>query len=163
MPRRLLPAIDPRPIFVGLIALALIAVMALPEDPPSLAQPTPNRGAWSCSVDNIAASLTKCAPTPAAPAGLRTFITDIVAQSTTGTAGQFLLRTGTGTNCATGTTSIFPSSAGGTVRWAAPANTVAPFVADLNTPLIVPADTDVCLLGVATNTVTAHLSGYYNP
>lgn len=161
MLRRAVEPLKPALVFAPFLLFA-IAIAFLDGPPPLIAQPPPNRGTWSCSVDNIAASLTKCAPTPAAPAGLRTFITDIVAQSTTGTAGQFLLRTGTGTNCATGTASLFPGAAS-VVRYAAPANTVAPFVANLNTPLIVPADTDVCLLGVATNTVTAHLSGYYNP
>lgn len=112
---------------------------------------------WTCSVDNVAASLTECQAAPGT--GKKLFITSLVAQSTTSTAGQFLLRTGTGTNCGTGTASLFPGNAS-VVRIAAPANTVAPTVIWFDPPLPAPTNTAICLLGVATNTVTAQITGY---
>lgn len=87
------------------------------------------------------------------------YVTTVVAQSTTSTAGTFLLETGTGTNCGTGTTSFFPSAAS-VARIGSAANTAAPTVIALTTPLRVPPGKDLCLLGVATNTTTAVIAGY---
>jgi hypothetical protein len=112
---------------------------------------------WTCSLDNIGTTLTQCVAAPGA--GKTLYITDIQAQSTTGTAGQFLLQTGTGSNCATGTASLWPSSAS-VVRAAAPANTVPPTDVNFQTPLSAPANTAICVLGVITNTVTIQLSGF---
>lgn len=112
---------------------------------------------FTCSLDNIAATLTECQP--AAAAGLSLYVTDIIAQSTTATAGQFLLRQGTGTNCGTGTASVFPSSAS-VIRFAAPGNTVAPLVVSLKSPIKLTAANALCLLGVATNTVTVSVGGW---
>jgi hypothetical protein len=115
---------------------------------------------FACSLDNIAATLTECQAAPSA--GLSIYITDVIAQSTTTTAGNFLLRQGTGTNCGTGTGSVFPSSAT-VIRFAAPASTVAPFVVSLKTPIKLTAANALCLLGVATNTVTAQITGFIAP
>lgn len=116
----------------------------------------------SCGVDNIAATLTEMTGCSAPAAGLSIYITDVIAQSTTSTAGQFLLRQGTGTNCGTGTGSVFPSAAT-VIRLAAPANTVAPLVVALKTPIKLTAANALCLLGVATNTVTAQVLGFLAP
>jgi len=112
---------------------------------------------WTCSLDNIGATLTLCiiAPTDST----KRYITDIVAQSTTATAGQFILRTGTGTNCGTGTASLFPSAAT-VIRYSAPGNGSAPTVISFRTPLEVPKDKDLCMLGVGTNTVTMQIQGF---
>lgn len=116
---------------------------------------------WTCGLDAVAASLTKCPAVPN-PGDLRLVITDIVAQSTTATAGQFLLQYGTGSNCGTGTASLLPSAASA-VRIAAPANTAAATVIRFETGLVVPAGKDLCVLGVATNTVTIQITGYLTP
>lgn len=115
---------------------------------------------WTCSLDNIAATLTECQP--AAPAGYRLYVTDVIAQSTTATGGQFLLRTGTGTNCATGTASLLPSSAT-VVRIAHPGNTVQAAHMKFVTPLAAPVASAICALGVATNTLTIILLGFTAP
>ena len=156
-----------------LVALVAVGVMCsyLGERPVRAQSAEPGE-TWSCSVDAVAAALTQCIPTKASRS-LQTldrqqlFIVSIVAQSTTGTAGQFLLQYGTTTDCAAGTVSLFPSAAT-VVRIAAPANTAAPAVINFpsQAPLIVPAapgNTEhprLCLLGVATNTITAQISGY---
>lgn len=122
--------------------------------------PTGNGPSWTCSLDNIAATLTKCYENKDPSVAL--YITDIVAQSTTSTAGQFLLEYGTGTNCGTGTTALFPSAAA-VVRLTAPPNTIPPTVVSFRTPLKVPTSTvgnDLCALGVATNTLTIQVFGY---
>jgi len=115
---------------------------------------------WTCSLDGIAATLTECKA--ARGAGLSLYLTDVVAQSTTAIGGQFLLRTGTGTNCATGTASLLPSAAT-VVRLAHPANTVEPLLIRFVTPIKTPANSAICVLGVATNTVTIQLSGFTAP
>jgi len=116
---------------------------------------------WTCSLDAVDANLTRCARSQDfSPASF--VITDIVAQSTTATAGQFLVRYGTGTNCGTGTASIFPAAASA-VRIAAPANTSAPAIIRFETGLLVPSGQDLCVLGVGTNTVTITITGYLVP
>jgi hypothetical protein len=117
---------------------------------------------WTCSLDNIGATLTECqrAPEP----GMRLYLTDVVINSTTATAGQFLLRTGTGSNCGTGTASLLPSSAS-VVRLGYPGNATAggPAVLAFETPLAAPSATALCILCVATNTCTVQMAGYLAP
>lgn len=124
-----------------------------------------NAARVSCGADNIGATLTELSsPCAAATVGAldSIYITDIVAQSTTSTAGQFILRSGTGTNCGTNTASVFPSAAT-VVRLTAPPNTVEPATIHLNTPIKVTADHGLCVLGVATNTVTIQVNGFVTP
>lgn len=117
---------------------------------------------WSCGLDNIGATLTQCQAAPAA--GLRLYLTDVVVSSTTATAGQFLIRYGTGSNCGTGTTSLLPSAAT-VVRIPYPPNTSTsgPTRINLRTPVAAPAATAICIICVATNTCVAQLVGYVAP
>jgi hypothetical protein len=120
----------------------------------------PNR--FTCGADNIAATLTELTGNCKASDVSSTqslFITTIIAQSTTATAGQFILRSGTGTNCGTGTTSVLPSAASA-IRLAAPGFGSAPLVIDLSTPIKVTADHGLCVLGKATDTTTIQVIGY---
>lgn len=137
-------------------AVTLAAYYAAPVQ----AQPVSGER-FSCSADNIGATLTKLT-CDRSPGDLRWFLTDIVAQSTTATGGQMILRYGTGTNCGTGTTSIFPSAATA-VRFGYPGNAIAPTVVNLLTPVVLPKGVDLCVLGVATNTVTIQVTGYAAP
>lgn len=128
---------------------------------------------WSCSLDDVGATLTKCVVSKGSMpydslTQERLYITDLVAQSTTATVGQFILRYGTGTNCGTGTTSLFPAAAT-VVRFAYPPNTAAPLVIQFANPLIVPASVSaatgaehphLCALGIATQTLSLHVGGY---
>ncbi len=118
----------------------------------------PNK--FQCSVDAIGTTLTQCQAAPGA--GLSLYITDIIAGSTTSTAGTFLLRYGTGSNCATGTTTLFPGT-GTTPRVTSPANTVTPLNITFGMPYKVPAANAVCVLGVATNTTWMVITGFIAP
>lgn len=123
--------------------------------------------AFTCSADDIGATLTRLKASGGGEClgpvdNQRRYVTDVVAQSTTTTSGQWILRFGTGTNCGTGTVSLLPSSATA-ARIAAPANTAAPTVMSFKTPLIVPTGKDICVLGVATNTTTIQVNGYVAP
>ena len=117
---------------------------------------------YTCSADDIGATLTRLTNCLGPVDNNRRYVTDIVAQSTTATAGQFILRYGTGTNCGTGTTSLFPSTAT-VVRVAYPANTAAPTVIPFKTPLVVPTGKDLCVLAVGTNTISIQVNGYVAP
>lgn len=138
------------------IGLFLLCLVSLADAQTYIRQGGPTTD-WTCGVDNIAATLTECKAAPGT--GKTLYVVTVVAQSTTSTAGQFILRSGTGTNCGTGTASLFPSTAS-VVRIAAPANTAAATVIRFDPPLVVPVNSAVCLLGVATNTVTAQITGY---
>lgn len=118
----------------------------------------PNR--FTCSLDAVGTTLTQCQAAPGASLSL--YVTDVIAQSTTGTAGQFGLRFGTGANCGTGTGNLLMSSTA-TARIASPANTVAPTEINFNTPLKVTANNAICVVGVVTNTTSIQISGYTAP
>ena len=115
--------------------------------------------AWECSLDAVGASLTLCEP---AQPGLRLYVTDIVAQSVTATAGLMLVRYGTGAACGTGTTSMLPSAA--TVpRIAYPGNAVATTHINLQTPVVAARDTDICVICAVTNTCSLQITGFAAP
>jgi hypothetical protein len=120
------------------------------------------RAIWTCSLDDIAATLTRCKDNPDPQYAM--YITDIVAQSTTTTGGTFLIRYGdNGTaNCGANTVSVLPSAATA-ARLSAPANTSPATIIQLLTPLRVPPGKDLCVLGVATNTFTGQINGYFAP
>lgn len=117
---------------------------------------------WACSLDNIGATLTQCIA--ASGAGLRYYVTDVVIASTTATAGQFLIRTGTGANCGTGTASLFPSAAT-VVRYPYPGNTstIGSTTIHLSTPVAAPAATAICIICVVTQTCTVQMAGFTAP
>lgn len=151
--------------FIGLCFAALAWSMVLwvnlaaPKSAHAQALSGAKREIWTCSLDNIAATLTRCKDNPDSQKAL--FITDIITQSTTTTGGQFGLQYGNnGTaNCGASATALFPSSTT-TARLASPANTSPAGVIQLLTPIRVPPGKDLCLLGVATNTTTAQINGY---
>jgi len=106
---------------------------------------------------------------------MRRYVTDVVAQGTTTTAGLFILTynrsTATGglADCASDVSSetqtLLPpgidTATGG--RFAAEASTLRPTTASLTQPLIVPSGNDLCVLVDGVNPVTVQLSGYLAP
>jgi hypothetical protein len=117
---------------------------------------------WTCSLDNIAGTLTQCQAAPGA--GLRLYITDIVIQSITAVSGDYLIRTGTGVDCGTGTASLLPSSAV-VPRLTYPGSgpTGAPGKLTFTTPIAAPANTAICIICVAVNTCVVQMIGYTAP
>lgn len=115
---------------------------------------------FTAGFNAIAASLTQIQAAPGA--GLRLYLTSIFVQTTTATSGTYAFQTGTGTNCGTGTAALFPVS-GTANRFNAPiaANSLANF--SFSTPLVVPVNTALCVIGVATNTVSGQVVGYIAP
>jgi len=114
---------------------------------------------WSCGLNAIGTTLTECQAAPGA--SLRLYITDVISQSNTATAGLFTLRFGTGANCGTGTGNLFFSSA--SALMASPANTVPVNHFHLTTPIAVTANNALCVLGVVTNTTNIQILGYTAP
>lgn len=115
---------------------------------------------WTCGLNAIAATLTQCQAAPGA--GLSLYITDIQVQTTTTTSGTYSIQTGTGTNCGTGTAALFPVS-GTANRFNAPITSNAMASINFMSPLKVPANSAVCLIGVATNTISAQMVGFVAP
>lgn len=115
---------------------------------------------WSCTLSGIAATLTQCQAAPGA--GLSLYITDIVVQTTTTTSGTYAVQYGTGTNCGTGTAALFPGGATAN-RWNAPITTSSASNFSFITPLVVPANNALCVIGVATNTIRIQMNGYTAP
>jgi hypothetical protein len=115
---------------------------------------------WTCSLNAIAASLTQCQAAPGA--GLSLYVTGLYVQTTTTTSGTYALQTGTGTNCGTGTTAFFPSSSTSN-RFNAPITSNAMAAIQFPVPLKVAANSALCLIGVATNTISAQIVGFTAP
>jgi hypothetical protein len=115
---------------------------------------------FTCGLNALAATLTQCQAAPAA--GLSLYITDISVQTTTATSGTYAIQTGTGTNCATGTAALFPVS-GTANRFNAPINTTAMAQLSFTTPLKSPAASAICVIGVATNTISIQVTGFTAP
>lgn len=116
---------------------------------------------WTCGLAGLAATLTQC---QALVAGRTYYITDIVVGTTTTTAGDYAIQSGTGTNCATGTTVVFPSApADAAARYKAPISSGPIGVIALRQPIPVTAAHAICVIGTAINTINVNLSGYYLP
>ncbi len=144
----------------------LAVVLALAASVPASAQDIRPVGVpFACGADNIGATLTEltnCAALSQTQAALRYYITAIVTQSTTTTGGTFALRSGTGTNCGTGTANVLPASVG-TARYSSPASTSPAGVIAFNPPVLVTPGHALCVLGVATNTTTISVFGFIAP
>jgi len=112
---------------------------------------------WKCSLSALVAALTECQAVPTNAAD-RHILTDIIVQTTTATAGDYSIQTGTGTNCATGTAALFPST-GVNSRFKAPIAANPAAVISLRTFLAAPAGAAVCVIGTGTNTINIELIG----
>jgi len=117
----------------------------------------PNR--FTCTQHALVATLTQCQAAPAA--SFRNYVTDITVDTTTATAGTYAIQYGTGTNCVTGTTALYPSDAT-TSRWTAPV-LGAPEIISFRTPLVPATANAICVIGTATNTINIQLNGYIAP
>ena len=116
------------------------------------------RGAWTCSLAALVAALTECQATTKSPDYY--VITQAVIQTTTATAGDYAIRAGGGTNCATDTVGLFPSDVSKTFK--APIAANPPAVISFPQPLKAPVGTAICVLGTGTNTINIQLVGYTN-
>lgn len=123
---------------------------------------------WTCSVDNQADTLVLCIA--ASPTGMRRYITDVVAQSTSANAGLFELQSSRPSALGVSDCTVIANNAtllppgidtAAAGRFAAAGNAVPPTVITL--PLIVPSGRDLCVLGDPTNPVTLQISGVLAP
>jgi hypothetical protein len=116
---------------------------------------------WTCSLAGLVATLTECQAVPTDATDYYV-ITEMVIQSTTGTAGDYAIQTGTGVNCVTGTAALFPSVST-SARFKAPIAANPPAVIVFNrTPLAAPAGAAICVIGHGTNTINIQLNGFIN-
>jgi len=115
---------------------------------------------FQCTVTSVGTTVVKCASAPAA--GTAYHITQIIFQSTTSTANQFQVLSGTkaSTECDTTQAAVFPSDAVGT-KWVGVANTVAPaYINFYPVALHLAAAKDLCVVGIATNLTKLTAIGY---
>jgi hypothetical protein len=112
---------------------------------------------FKCGFNAVAAALAQCQAAPAA--GLKLYIRTLQIQTTTATSGTYALQTGTGTNCATGTAALFPSS-GTANRFNAVISSNGMQTITFDPPLDAPAAAALCVIGVATNTVSGQIAGF---
>ena len=145
-----------------LIALAMLFLCVGFADAQSYIRSGQLSQSWECSLNGIAATLTECQAVPA-NSDQRHYITDISVQTTTGTTGTYAIRTGTGTNCGTGTAQLFPSSGSGSDRYNAPINTEAMASIRFTTPLIPAKGHAICMIGFAVQTVSIQMQGFLAP
>ena len=121
--------------------------------------PNSNTYGWTCGVNNQANSLIQCQAAPGA--NLSLYITDVIAQSNTGTVSRFALTSGTGTNCGTTNTALIFGSTSALI--VAPTNTTAPTTMRFMTPIRVGTNTELCILGSVTNTANVTVNGFTAP
>lgn len=116
---------------------------------------------FDCNATAVGTSAVQCGAAPTNP--LRYFITDITVKSTTSTASGFALVQGTGTNCGTGQTYVYPSSA--TIgTYYAPPNTGDEKLIHFTTPRFTGTVQQLCVIGAsATNTINIEIHGYDAP
>lgn len=127
---------------------------------PARAYPNGSVTTFRCGFNALAATLTQCQAAPSA--GLKLYVKTLHVQTTTATSGTFALQTGTGTNCATGTAALFPMS-GTANRFNAPITSNAMATITFDPPIDLPAATALCVIGVATNTVSGQVAGFIAP
>jgi hypothetical protein len=145
---------------LALLALSLWALVGLLPPLPLVAQ-APRGQPIDCFVINSTATtltaFTASATCPQATPGQAVYITDITASSSaisTATVDNYpVLKTGTGTNCATGTVAI----------WAGYTLTFTTIIANFVTPIRVPANTDLCWMHAATGSKHFIVTGYLGP
>ena len=113
---------------------------------------------WDCALTGLVATLTQC---QALPASGRLYVTDITVDTTTATAGTYAIEYGTGANCGTGTTKLYPSL-NGPAGWTAPI-LGAPQKINFTVPLQPAALNAICVIGTATNTINIELEGFVAP
>lgn len=114
---------------------------------------------WTCGLNALGTTRTQCQAAPGANVSL--YVTSILAQSSTTTAGQFTVTSGTGANCATTNNALLAGSTA--ALYASPANTSAPAIITFQTPLKLATNTELCALGVATNLTELTVVGFTAP
>lgn len=135
-----------------LLALALV----VPAQGQQIIDKVHSDSYFGCSQFALVATLTECAPAPT-NVSERYYITDIIVQTTTATSGTYNIQSGTGVNCATATTAVFPD-ANVANKWNAPVAGSIDRI-HLNTPIRVTRGHAICVLGVAANTINIYIRG----
>lgn len=148
---------EPALLIATIVALLVCVVLLLPSTPVQAQTP---RGPWfSCSVINdstatlVRFTASKFCPSVATP-GQALYITDISASSSvisSATADNYpVIKYGTGTNCATGTT----------VVWASYSLAFTPVIGNFVTPIPIPQNVDLCWMHAATGSKSFVVNGY---
>jgi len=142
------------------LILTLLFILAVPwlSHAQTYIRPGNLTASWRCTLVGLAATLTQCQAVPVV-SSQRHYITDIIVGTTTTTPGTYSVQYGTGTNCATGTTALFPSTGTGD-RFDAPAIAQGMNSFHFITPLQPAAGAAICVIGEATDTIDIVIHGF---
>lgn len=117
---------------------------------------------FRCALNALGTTLTQCGSTAVNPYHI--YVTDITVISTTATGAGFAAEFGTGTNCGTGTTFLYPFAAA-IASWTVPANTGNAEQFHFTEPIeVTVANGELCAVGTsATNTLAIEFDGFLAP
>ena len=117
----------------------------------------PDSSRWQCSIQN-AGTITLCRPAPGV--GLKLYVVSLLANNLAATANIMDIVYGTGVTCGTGTAILTHQIQFGTNALTTSPHTVAmAFVS----PLVTPANVDICIRRTAATSFGATLTGYIAP
>lgn len=141
--------------------LLLIVALALVLEGHGHAQGKYPGVSWTCGLDNLADGLTVCIE-PAEP-GMRRYVTDVIAQSTSTTPSLMVLKHSPAADGVGATPLLFASSQLFLVG--VPSNAEAPLDIGMGSPLVVPSGAYLSVENSDTSgaTITVQLVGYTAP
>jgi hypothetical protein len=143
---------------LSLLVLALLA-MTWPAHAQWYARQGSAAQEWTVGHAGVGAAL---AELKAVATGKTHHITTIINQSTTSTANQWSIQSGTGTACGTSTTAVIPAD-GVSTKYVGVTNAQSVQIIQLQTPIHITAGHAICVLGIATQLTKITLVGYTTP
>lgn len=144
---------------LSLLVLALLA-MTWPAHAQWYARQGSAAQEWTVGHAGVGAALAELKAVPAT--GKTHHITTIINQSTTSTANQWSIQSGTGTACGTSTTAVLPADSVNT-KYVGVTNAQSVQIIMLQTPIHITAGHAICVLGIATQLTKITLVGYTTP
>ena len=139
------------------LILFLLLLSAVPADAQVYTRVGSLGQSWTCSLAGLAATLTEC---QALVANRKYYITDVFVGTTTSTSGSYSIQSGTGANCGSNTTAVFPINST-SARFLAPVVANASAMASFTTPIPVTISHAVCVIGTTTNTINIQIAGFF--
>lgn len=115
---------------------------------------------WTVGHAGVGASLVELKAVPAS--GGQHHITLILNQSTTSTANQWSIESGTGSACGTNTTAVLPASSV-SEKYVGATNAQAVQIIPLASPIHITPGHAICVLGIATQLSRINIVGYTTP
>jgi len=142
------------------LILLLFLLCAVPADAQFWIRQGNQGQEWTVGHAGVGAALAELKAVPAT--GGQHHITTIINQSTTSTANQWSIQSGTGTACGTSTTAVIPAD-GVNTKYVGVTNAQSVQIIMLQSPIHITAGHAICVLGIATQLTKITLVGYTTP